>query len=95
MKHSYQKPELYAETFEMVEHIASGCAGAYSQLDNEHPYHDGANCLYLDEANETYFTANTTYCQYADNPVPPGAILDGLFNCYQGPAGGSATPFHS
>lgn len=94
MRKEYRKPRLYAETFVMVEHIASGCVGAFPQTDNSHPYHDGSSCLYLDEGNNAYFTMGEDVCGDA-NPVPEGALLDGFFNCYQGPAGGAAKPFHS
>lgn len=94
MKKNYHKPALYVESFRMVEHIASGCTGAFPQTGNEVPYHIGTSCLYMDEEGNKYFTMDSAVCQDA-TPVPEGSPLDGLFNCYQGPAGGSATPFHS
>ena len=93
MKKNYHKPSLYIESFRMVEHIASGCTGAFPQTGNEVPYHNGTDCLYQDENGDKYFTMDSTVCQDA-NPVPDGGISSGMFQCYQGPVD-FATPFHS
>lgn len=95
MRKEYSKPQLYAESFQMVEHIAIGCTGAAPQTGNSNPFHGAGNCLYMDSDGETYFTLDTTNCANADGQVEPGADLSGLFFCYQGPSGGYATPFHS
>lgn len=94
MKKTYAKPVLIAESFLMVEHIASGCIGAYSQVGNTHIHHNGSSCQYVDMDGSTYFTLNTNACEDV-LPVDPGFPMEGLFECYQGPAGGSATPFAS
>lgn len=94
MKKNYHKPALYVESFRMVEHIASGCTGAFPQTGNDVPYHNGTSCLYMDEEGYKYFTMNSEVCQDATQ-VPEGALLPELFHCYQGPVESNATPFHS
>ena len=93
MKKEYQKPTLFAESFQMVEHIADGCDGAFDQSGNQQRYHDGRSCQYLDQNGERFFTADTTACE----DVQPVFfdVVEGLFECYHGPVGGSATPFSS
>ena len=95
MRKEYSKPQLYAEGFQLVEHISTGCFGAAPQTGNSNPFHDAGGCWYVDSDGETYFTLDTTNCASTDGKIEQGADLSEFFFCYQGPGGGPATPFHS
>lgn len=76
MRKPYQKPELYAESFRLVEHISTGCVNArYNAKTNSG---DGYTC-YFDYGNEKLFlnVENTTCTSYRDEED-----LGAPFECY-------------
>lgn len=58
MKKPYQKPQIYVETFELLEHIASCKTGGKGV---EVTYRDGNSCSYTD-ANLTLFYPGNNGC---------------------------------
>ena len=58
MKKPYQKPQMYAESFELLEHIASCKA---NQDITTVTYRNGKECTYTD-ANVTIFNPGVTGC---------------------------------
>ena len=58
MKRAYEKPRVYVETFELLEHIASCKANQdYTKV----TYRDGHSCAYSD-ANVSLFYPGVTGC---------------------------------
>lgn len=57
MKKPYKKPQIYVETFELLEHIASCSTGGETTI----TYRDGHSCTYT-EANVTVFYPEDTRC---------------------------------
>ena len=96
MRKSYQKPALYAETFELVEHIAN-CEGAFNQRGYSMRFKEGIGCQYYDPSTqETFFIEGGTACVGEGvTALPDMDSFEGFFNCYQGPGEGLATPFSS
>lgn len=67
MKKPYQTPRMYAESFELIEHIASCSANPDHTTVN---YQDKNTCSYQD-ADVNLFLQNTTKkCEVWDNPDP-------------------------
>lgn len=95
MKLSYQKPALFAERFELVEHIAN-CEGAYNQREYSTRFKEGIGCQYYDPTtNERFFIEGGSACVGEGVTALPEGDYTGFFNCYQGPGEGLATPFSS
>lgn len=79
MKKPYCKPEVYAESFELVEHIATVCAGAVGSAITTRDYSD---CAFIPEGfdrSEAVFTSNTTACidKYT------GSVDNYFIECYE------------
>ena len=91
MKKTYEKPMLYAETFELMEHIASGsCLNATTPTtfaDYSCPYYaEGYGIIFMDG------NASCTDIQHFDE----GDVSQDPLTCYQGIAtanGGTIIPF--
>ena len=96
MRKSYQKPALFAETFELTEHIAN-CEGAYNQREYATRFKEGIGCQYYDPSTgERFFLAGGTACVGEGvTALPDGDYSTGFFDCYQGPGEQLATPFSS
>ena len=84
MRKPYEKPALYAESFELVEHI-SACESdlAYSTQ------HDSTSCAVVLSEGGVIFTAAITGCAngqvYDPSTDPDGSILSALLTqskCY-------------
>ncbi len=96
MKKIYQKPMAYAESFIMVEHVASGCV-----VDKDHGvyagYLDNTNCAFVD-SNIVIFP-DTTVCKGMDLGLFDNVedFLDpnqNVLECYN-TFSGNGTPFVS
>ena len=58
MKQSYTKPTLYAETFQLVEHVAGEC-GANIQ---GHNFNSITSCGITDSTGTSFFQSGVTNC---------------------------------
>ena len=98
MKKEYDKPAIYAERFELAEHISGVCVdnGAQNQRGLSTRFTDAESCLYTSYDGDgnilaTYFIDGTVTCANATQPVFDG---NDPIECYQGPSGTFA-PFSS
>ena len=90
MRKEYSKPVVFAESFELTEHITGQCVdnGAQNQRHFSTRFKNAEDCAYKiydgDTVIATYFLDGSTICK--DSPVP---IYDGSdpIDCYQGPNG--------
>lgn len=87
MKKTYSKPALYAESFELAEHIAA-CSGFNP---NHRPttsnHWSSATCVFELDTGWTLFN-DSSICQITDtNSV--------IINCYNTVSEGAGTPFGS
>lgn len=80
MKKIYEKPRMYVEIFELMEHIAS-CAT--NEEMTSVPYRDGHSCTYT-ESKVTVFYQDNTECknQYYDPGVMTWEEYLASFECY-------------
>ena len=87
MKKTYSKPALYAESFELAEHIAA-CSGfnpAHRPATGNH--WNSATCVFELDTGFTIFN-DPNICEITD----PNSVT---INCYNGPGVGIGTPFGS
>ena len=86
MKQAYQKPALFAESFDLVEHIAGPCGGVENMKDSYAVNHRHAtDCTFIDlveDPNVAYFTDPDTRCNFKQAPVDYSAIE--CYNSYTG-----------
>lgn len=67
MKKTYTKPALYAESFEMAEHIAACSGFTGNRPANNH--WNASTCAFMTENSVTYFMESTGGCLLiADDP---------------------------
>ena len=79
MKKPYQKPVLFAESFQLVEHISSPCDNL-----GRASYQTADACHYdAGDANGFLFLNNANGCQYdpADGALPSGDISGMEYQC--------------
>ena len=83
MKRTYTKPTLYAERFELCEHIASCKTGGSVSVS----YTDGNSCTYTD-ANVTLFYAGNVNCNQGGWDTDIFPTLDEYLKSFGGDRGG-------
>ncbi len=93
MKKTYSKPALFAESFELAEHIAK-CQGVSDYSSEVNPLHwstNGCKFEFIGEngVTETLFTASSSCSVMYFGPSVPTTT-----NCYNVPLAG-LTPFGS
>ena len=76
MKKKYSKPALYAESFQLVEHISSLCSTDFKSVAG---HADQFQCCFFDEiTGEKLFLTDTYNCEVKDDD------FEGTyFNCYE------------
>lgn len=100
MKKRYQKPNLFAESFELMEHVAGSC---YTTDQNPYPatYRDGDACTYTDPGKGgtgfTMFSGNNSACvsameQISFDELSFGSLEEflitmGCYHAFMDPAG--------
>ena len=95
MKKTYQKPELYAESFLLQEHIAA--CSAYAQSVTYASHNDGRTCYFetnTDDFGQIKLFLNTDVagCQIVmEGEAAPVVNLQ----CYYGPGDGMGAAFSS
>lgn len=89
MKKTYSKPALYAESFELAEHIAL-CSG-FTGVRPANNHWDKYNCAFMTETGFTLFTGTTTGgCALIEDPNQSVSV-----RCYNSPLDGNGQPFSS
>lgn len=87
MKKTYSKPALYAESFELAEHIAA-CSGFNPDHRPTVGNHwSSSTCVFELDSGWTLFS-ETIACQITDTN-------DVIIRCYNTPESGIGTPFGS
>ena len=79
MKKAYSKPGIYAESFELVEHIASICAGAVGAAITTR---DFESCAFIPEGyaeEDAVFTGDTAACK----DKYTGSVDNYFIECYE------------
>lgn len=85
LKKPYEKPALYAESFRLVEHISSLCAGTYGQAKQA----DALTCVYMIGDEAMFYSGSGVACTSSDSPgydadfsnkEPFVICYNGLFN---------------
>ena len=89
MRKSYTKPKLYAETFELCEHIANCTA---NQSVTTVSYRDGYSCTYVD-SNVTLFYAQNGNCDQGGWDTDMFDSLDDYLASFGGNRGGCYNAF--
>ncbi len=88
MKKEYKKPRMYAETFQLVEHIASCKTGGSISAS----YQDGNACTYTD-SNVTLFYAGNDNCNQGGWDMDIFPTLDEYLASFGGDRGGCYNAF--
>lgn len=86
MKKPYQRPAIYAESFQLCEHIGMSCPGI---MPGSALHQDANNCTFKDVGGFTLFTQSTPMCEDAVNTGVENAMyenmVDGVVSeCYNG-----------
>lgn len=88
MKKTYSKPALYAESFELAEHIAL-CSGYKKDVITITHWNDGVCTFQYTAGGSILFNMNGN--SGCDAPYSPGMALE----CYNSPTGAPGVPFGS
>lgn len=85
MKKAYVKPELYAESFTMVEHVASGCGAASGEQGVTVNYSSADSCgIVVNGTSTVIFNEQATGSKCHDwiDPFTNLQIIDERMFCY-------------
>ena len=82
MKQSYQKPVLFAESFDLMEHVAGNCGLEQYEDEFKVTHRNGGQCYisYKDDPEWQMFMNGNTLCTDAAN------VENGVIECYNTPA---------
>lgn len=86
MKKQYHRPAIYAESFQLCEHIGLSCPGI---MPGSASHWDAGTCTFKDVGGFTLFTESTQMCKDAVNTEVENAMyenmVDGVVSeCYNG-----------
>lgn len=91
MKKPYSKPELYAESFRLVEHISAICEGTRGKANSQ----DALSCTYDAGSDEGLFysgmPSGSCYSPNSPGYDEDAAELTPFINCYLGLFNGNET----
>ena len=79
MKKSYQKPALFAESFELMEHISGACG----EITGRASYRDAGSCHYNVEDGKVLFVGGQNGCvdDPGDGDLPDDKYVGATYFC--------------